>query len=70
MTLCGGTLLTLLSGLICLGIKQNYGAAVCGALFLLGVFFLFWDSKIKYLYGFLDGFPRYEENGGENEDGS
>ena len=32
------------------------------ALLLLGVFFLFWDSKIKYLYGFLDGFPRYEDD--------
>ncbi len=55
------TLLTLLSGLVCLGLKQNYGAITCGVLFLLGVFFLFWDSKMSYLYGFLDGFPKYEE---------
>ena len=56
------TILTLFSGLVCLALKQNYGAAACGALLLLGVFFLFWDSKISYLYGFLDGFPRYEDD--------
>ena len=62
------TLLTLLSGLVCLSLKQNYGAIACGVLFLLGVFFLFWDSKIKYLYGFLDGFPKYEDSQGDNDE--
>lgn len=62
------TLLTLLSGLVCLSLKQEYGAIACGVLFLAGVFFLFWDSKIKYLYGFLDGFPRYEEKSDNTDD--
>lgn len=55
------TLLTLLSGLVCLSLKQEYGAIVCAALFLVGMFFLFWDSKLTYLYGFFDGFPKYEQ---------
>ncbi len=53
--------LTLFSGLICLSLKQEYGAAACAALFAVGIFFLFWDNKIKYLYSYLEGFPRYEE---------
>ena len=53
--------LTLLSGLVCLSLKQEYGAVACAVLFVAGMFFLFWDNKIKYLYSYLDGFPRYEE---------
>ncbi len=60
------TLLTLLSALVCLSLKQQYGAIACGALFLVGTFFLFWDTKSAYLQGFLDGFPRYEQDGEEN----
>lgn len=60
------TLLTLLSALVCLSLKQQYGAIACGALFLVGTFFLFWDTKSSYLQGFLDGFPRYEQDGEEN----
>ena len=59
--------LTLFSGLICLSLKQEYGAAACAALFAVGIFFLFWDNKIKYLYSYLEGFPRYEEKDQKDE---
>ena len=67
MTYVFAIIWTLLSGLVCLSLKQNYGAIACAALFLAGVFFLFWDSKMSYLYAFLDGFPRYEEKSEKDE---
>ena len=62
------TLLTLLSGLVCLALKQEYGAIACAVVFLAGVFFLFWDTKSSYLYSYLDGFPRYEEDEQSSEE--
>ena len=61
-------LLTLLSGLVCLSLKQEYGAIVCGVLLLAGIFFLFWDTKSSYIYSFFDVFPKYtEKDGNENK---
>ena len=55
------TLLTLLSALVCLSLEQKYGALVCVAVFCLGVFFMFWDTKAPFLYSFLERFPRAGE---------
>ena len=57
-------LLTLLSGLVCLSLKQEYGAIVCGVLLLAGIFFLFWDTKSSYIYSFFDVFPKYTQKDG------
>lgn len=61
------TLLTLLCGLVCLSLKQQYGAIACGVLLLLGVFFLFWDTKSSYIYTFFEVFPKYEEKDGNDK---
>lgn len=52
---------TAFSALMSLALKENTGALVCTALLLIGVFLLFWDSKMKFLYAYLSTFPENNE---------
>lgn len=56
------TLVTLFFGLMMLALKIYAGAACCAAILLGGLFAMFFDSKKKYLLGYLDSFPKPAED--------
>ena len=55
-------ILTIFSALMCLALEQKTGAIVCAAICLAGILTLFWDTKKKYLLGYLRTFPTNDDN--------
>lgn len=55
------TLIIAVIALMLVALEEITGAACFGALWLAGMFFMFWDNKKKFLKAYLDTFPKAEE---------
>ena len=56
------TIVTLFLALCTLALKEKVGALVLFALWLVGIFFMFWDNKIGFLTAYLDTLPKAEKS--------
>lgn len=56
------TLAALFLALMSLAVGEKTGALVFAAVWLAGIFFLFWDNKKRLLRAFLENLPRTEDS--------
>lgn len=61
------TIVVLFLTLMLVALKENTGALCFAAIWLVGIFIMFWDNKKKFVRAYLDSFPTIKTDKGDEQ---